>query len=80
MKIGFCANMNASFSDGIGQETFHAFKKAGYDYVELPLAQVMQLPDIGFSKLIKKTEIFDEGCYACNNFFPPDIKLTGACR
>lgn len=77
MKFGFCANMNATQPDGIGRETFKCFAEAGYDYVELPLSQIMSLAEKDFLKLIKETEIFTDGCYACNNFFPPEIKLTG---
>lgn len=47
----------------------------GYDYVELPLAQMMDLSDQDFSKLHLNTK--DISVEACNNFFPATLRLTG---
>ncbi len=77
MKIGICANMNSIKNDGIGVEWIDIYKKAGYDYVELPLAQIMQLDNEDYQTLLKKLERTGLSCQACNNFYPANIKLLG---
>jgi sugar phosphate isomerase/epimerase len=70
--------MVSTLQDGIGAEWVEELKEIGYDYVELPLAQIMDLNDEEFSRL--KDKIFSSGlnCELCNNFFPARIKLTGS--
>ncbi|HYF83875.1 MAG TPA: sugar phosphate isomerase/epimerase family protein [Clostridia bacterium] len=77
MRIGICANMNSTRDDGIGAEWIDIYKKAGYDYVELPLAQIMQLNDKEYGALLTKLEQSGLKCQACNNFYPAHIKLIG---
>ena len=69
--------MNARGEKGTGQETIPIFAGLGFDYIELPLAQVMDLDEPEFNELLKT--IGSEGIplEACNNFFPPRIRLTG---
>jgi len=77
MKVGCCLNMIASTSDGIGLEHIHYLKKLGYDYAELPLAQIMALPEDEFRHLLVTVEEAGIPCEACNNFFPSELRLTG---
>jgi sugar phosphate isomerase/epimerase len=58
------------------QEAIPLFAKLGFDYIELPLAQVMDLSEEVFHELLRiiRTNIPLE---ACNNFFPARIRLTG---
>ena len=75
MKLGCCVSMTATTSTGIGNENIPLFQELGYDYIELPLAQVMDLSDKEFSGLLGRIEGIP--VEACNNFFPPSIRLTG---
>jgi len=75
MKIGCCVNMLASTATKIGNENIPVFKELGYDYIELPLAQVMDLSPEDFNKMYQ--QIKGIPVEACNNFFPPTVRLTG---
>jgi D-psicose/D-tagatose/L-ribulose 3-epimerase len=78
MRIGFCTNLIASQIDGTGSEWIEMGKECGFDYVELPLAQMMDLSDGEFSSLKEKVASSGLKCEACNNFFPGSIRLTGS--
>lgn len=77
MKYGCCLNMIAAGADKTGQEWIVTAKEAGFDYVELPLAEMMALSDEEFEAIIKRLERAGIPCEACNNFFPRSIRLTG---
>jgi len=64
-------------SDDIGLENIPLYKEVGFDYVELPLAQLMTLNDKSFSQVLKLLEEVDICCRACNNFIPATIRMTG---
>lgn len=78
MKYGYCVNMIAADAYGVGYERIPALKRAGFDYVELPLAQLANMPEKEFSSgplsAIKENEL---PCMSCNNFFPASHRLTG---
>lgn len=77
MKFGCCLNMVSTRPDGTGMEWLGDLAAFGFDYVELPLAQVMDLDEAGFAQL--KQRLSDSGipCQTCNNFFPTTLRLTG---
>jgi D-psicose/D-tagatose/L-ribulose 3-epimerase len=77
MKFGCCTNMLATLPDGTGSEHFAKFQAIGYDYLELPLAQVMELPEAKFEQLAYALRSSGISCEACNNFFPARLRLTG---
>lgn len=78
MKYGCCLNMIASNPDKTGIEHLKALAASGYDYVELPLAEMMDLPEAQFNTLImNELEQYNIQCEVCNNFFPGTIRLTG---
>lgn len=78
MKTGCCTNLIATGSDRIGFEVAENLIAVGYEYIELPLAQIMELSDEMFDNL--KQKILSQGINieACNNFFPSSIRLTGS--
>ena len=78
MKFGCCLNMVSGKPDGTGMEHLEELASAGFDYVELPLAQMCALDEKAFENL--KTRVQNSGvpCEVCNNFFPADMRLTGA--
>jgi sugar phosphate isomerase/epimerase len=75
MKLGICINPIPG-PDG-AEKQFPDFKALGYDYLELPLAQMMELDDEAFAKLTERVKGFGLPAEACNNFFPPSVRLTG---
>jgi len=75
MKLGCCVSMLASDKAGIGYEHTGIFSELGYDYIELPLAQVMSLSDHDFKEMYRKIQGIP--VEVCNNFFPAGIRLTG---
>jgi sugar phosphate isomerase/epimerase len=62
---------------GTGIEYVELLKKIGYDYIELPLAQVMDLDDRKFQAIVAKFNSSGIRCEVCNIFFPAEIRLTG---
>ena len=56
MRLGVCVNMLASPEDPVGAAYLPVLHRLGYDYVELPLAQVMDLPGDAFSALLEPPE------------------------
>jgi sugar phosphate isomerase/epimerase len=77
MRIGYCTNLIATQIDGTGREWIEKGKEIGFDYVELPLAQMMDLNDREFSSLKERVDSSGLKCEVCNNFFPGSIRLTG---
>lgn len=77
MKLGCCLNMLGNPADPIGRDYIPAVQEAGYDYVELPLAQVMELDGRAFEGLLVQLGESGICCRACNNFFPAGVRLTG---
>ncbi len=69
--------MVAKGADGTGIEIIEKIAEYGFDYIELPLAQMMDLPDEQFAALKRRVNAAKIRCEACNNFFPVNMKLTG---
>ena len=62
--------MVASELDGIGTEHLSELEHMGYDYVEMPLAEMMRLDGPNFLELKRRVDRLTIGCEVCNNFFP----------
>ncbi len=77
MKYGCCFNMLSAVPGGTGSEHLKLFRSAGYDYAELPLAEIMGLSEDGYSRLTDDIRESGLACESCNNFFPPIMRLTG---
>ncbi len=77
MRIGCCVNMVATAPDGIGMERIATLAASGYDYVELPLAQMMELSPDKFNELVEYVKSSGIRCEACNNFIPAHHPITG---
>ena len=70
MKLGCCLNMLGNSEEPIGRAFIETAQEAGYEYVELPLAQVMELDRQEFDGLLAQLGESGICCRACNNFFP----------
>lgn len=77
MKFGCCLNMVSTQPDGTGIEWVETLAKAGFDYVELPAAQMAALDDDTFSALRDRVKAAGIPCETSNNFFPVTMHLTG---
>lgn len=78
MKFGCCVNMFSDESDVIGRQYLPLVASSGYDYVELPLAQIMELSDAEFEEMLEELKSLNLRCEVCNNFFPAAVRLTGS--
>lgn len=78
MRYGLCMGLpDATSSQESKRASFEEVKKAGFDYVELPLAQCMALDDSAFSNLHAILRDADLPCECCNVFLPGHMRLTG---
>ena len=77
MKIGCCLNMVATGSDGTGIEWIEKVAEYGFDYVELPMAQMMGLDDEQFAALKERVAKTGLRAETSNNLFPVTMRLTG---
>jgi sugar phosphate isomerase/epimerase len=78
MKFGICTNMCGKREDPAGLWIIEAAVTAGFDYVELPLAQITDLEQDEFARLLGKLSALGIPCLRNNNFFPVRMRLTGA--
>lgn len=77
IKFGYCLNMVAGRADKTGSEWIPVLKKLGFDYAELPLAELSALTSNELENVISDLQFNDLPCKVCNNLFPANIKLTG---
>ena len=77
MRVGCCASMIAPDRDPVGIESVESMAEMGFDYVELSLAHITRYHEERFRTLLERVAHTGLRCEACNNFFPPDVRLTG---
>ena len=77
MRVGCCASMIAPDRDPLGVESLEAMAAAGFDYIELSLAHLAALAEDDFQEVADRVARSGIRCEACNNFFPPRVRLTG---
>jgi len=78
MKYGFCLGIGFLRGDAMALATFNAVAEAGFDYVELPLYTLWDMPASEISKLKEALRIIP--CRACNIFFPGGLTIVGPKR
>lgn len=77
MKFGVCSCMVVNDLRSGGIEVVETIARLGYDYIELTLQHLTRLDQDDFNGIIKRIRNSGIKCDCCNNFFPPDMKLTG---
>lgn len=77
MRVGCCASMIAPHRDPIGIESIESMAAMGFDYIELSLAHMALSSPGAFDTLRERVAGSGLSCEACNNFFPPQVRLTG---
>jgi D-psicose/D-tagatose/L-ribulose 3-epimerase len=60
-----------------GIEMLERMEHLGFDYIELSLADIMNLSEQEFSGLERRLSSSPLNCEACHNFIPSKIRLTG---
>ena len=78
MLIGCCVNMLPKDSGDPGAWYAPEIKQAGYDYIELPIGQVVNQSQVEFEEMAVYLRDVGLPVYACNNFFIREIQLVGA--
>lgn len=78
MRFGCCLNMISTEEDkGTGISFIETLAETGFDYAELPLAEMAALSENEFRTLRERLGRTGLKCEVCNNFFPRNIRLTG---
>lgn len=78
MVIGCCLNMLPKDAGDPGIGYAPEIKKAGYDYIELPIAQIITLSGAQFDATRRMLADLALPVRATNNFFAPDVHLIGS--
>lgn len=77
MRIGICVNMFQSPEDSTGLGVLPLVKKAGFDYFEAPMAQLLALPADELERQVDAILGSGVPCEVVNNFFQASVRLTG---
>jgi D-psicose/D-tagatose/L-ribulose 3-epimerase len=64
-------------TDPVGIEIVEELAALGFDYIELSMRDLVALPEPALARLLARLHRAGIACEACNNFFPPEIRLTG---
>ncbi|MDD3179691.1 MAG: sugar phosphate isomerase/epimerase [Opitutaceae bacterium] len=64
--------------DTIGIEIIEKMPGLGFDYIELSLRDLAAAPAALFDAMARRIAAAGISCEACNNFFPPSLRFTGA--
>lgn len=77
MRFGCCGSMISPAADPVGVASVEAMAALGFDYAELSLSHMARLEAADFRAFCDRVRRSGLSCEACNNFFPPDVRLTG---
>lgn len=78
MRYGYCVNMLAEDTYGVGYAWIPRLAGLGFDYVDLPMAQMMNMDNTDFQELVAAPlKASGLPCVCVNNLFPASIRLTG---
>jgi len=69
--------MLAKGASETGVEIIEDLRDLGFDYIELSLAQIAALSEADYKNLGQRVQQSGIKSEACNNFFPPSLRLTG---
>jgi sugar phosphate isomerase/epimerase len=77
MKIGCCLGPLAKDEAKTGVTIIPMIAELGFDYIELPLAQMMSATGAQRVEMARAVAAGGIPAMACNNFFPARVRLTG---
>ena len=75
MRYGYCMNVGFVRGDGMSSAIFEAVAEAGFDYVELPLSALWEMPPGEMAALKEALRLIP--CGAFNIFFPGGLPIVG---
>ena len=78
MKFGCSTNLIACKKEKTGVEVIEMITDLGYDYLELPLTQIMAISDKQYRDFKYRLNNAGIKCEVCNNFFPAELNLTSS--
>jgi len=77
LRFGCCGSMIAPATDLVGLAIVEDLAAFGYDYIELSLRDLAVLSEPALATVTSRLHRSGLACEVCNNFFPPEIRLTG---
>jgi sugar phosphate isomerase/epimerase len=77
MVFGICTSLVQPENDTIDTDMFPLIKKLGYSYIELPLINLMKIPDREWPGFCGKVEHSVIPVDACHKFFSQSQRITG---
>jgi len=78
MKYGYCTNMEPQDTWGVGFARIETLARLGFDFVELPIMHIVQMPQEAFEQeVLGALAAHRIPSLACTLRLPPDIRLTG---
>lgn len=77
MKLGVCLLMLANAEDPLAKEQIPLLKKAGYDYAEVPLARLLDLPEEAVRDYAQRFSDAGIPVEAFNNSIPSRLPIIG---
>lgn len=77
MKYGCCTFFVATGEDRIGMERVEQILRAGYDFVELPMAELTGLPEKTFLDYRDRLRDLGIPCSCAQNFVPRNMHFVG---
>lgn len=78
MRYGCCVNMVTRTGNVTGTDIVPVLKSLGFDYAELSLSHLCALSEPDFQEISSVLTGQGLPLEVCNNFFPSEIRLTGA--
>ena len=78
MRYGCCVNMVTRTGNISGIDIIPLLKTAGFDYAELSISHLCKLNDQELLEVIHVLRESDIPAEVFNNFFPPEMHLTGS--
>jgi sugar phosphate isomerase/epimerase len=77
MRFGCCGSMISPATDPVGGRIVEELAALGFDYIELSLRDLVTLSERARAELASQLQRSGLACEACNNFLPPEVRLTG---
>ena len=77
MKIGCCTGTLPRWKTDVGYEYAELIQKAGYDFIDLPIAQVSLMSDGEFKEMRSYLHSLGLSVPTCNSYATKDIRLVG---
>ncbi len=75
--FGICTSLVSPENNTIGIDLFPLIKKLGYSYIELPVKDLIKIPDREWPGFCREVESSGITVEACHKLFPQNQRITG---